>query len=221
MIDPVAGRETVPDPLCDEGPAAKGRDASPYNAVPASLHQQHGRVAAETNWKRHMTDAAIETLRFEPDGGIPNSRLPLVLLRAALPAEARRGEGCAALFARNGWRGTWVDGVYDFWHFHTRGHEVLGCVAGEARIGFGGDAGAAVTFSAGDVVVIAAGVGHRRLSASLDFRVVGAYPPGQEGEITRPGDMALEVAAERAASVPAPRTDPVSGKTGPLLDAWA
>ena len=74
---------------------------------------------------------------------------------------------------------------------------------------------------AGDVAVIPAGVAHKRIYSSGDFSVVGAYPKGQmwdmcygrEGE--RPGtDRTI-------ASVPHPRTDPVHGKQGTLLEIWS
>ena len=41
---------------------------------------------------------------FPPDVGIPNSRLPLLLYRAAVPADAAAIE---RLFAANGWANGW------------------------------------------------------------------------------------------------------------------
>ena len=74
----------------------------------------------------------IETFSLAPDGDIPNNPLPLVLYRHALAPELRTASGCQALFARNLWPGNWVDGIFDYWHFHLPGHEVLGCIAGLA-----------------------------------------------------------------------------------------
>lgn len=163
----------------------------------------------------------VETFTFTPAGDIPNNALPLVLYRHALPPELRVASGCQALFARNQWPGNWIDGIFDYWHFHLTGHEVLGCVAGAARVGFGGDGGVVVDLRAGDVVVIPAGVGHKRLSARQDgFTVVGGYPPGQSGEITRPGDLEAGEAQRRIASLDLPRADPVLGPQGPLTKAW-
>ena len=34
------------------------------------------------------------------------------------------------LFGANGWRGTWRDGIYDYAHYHSRIHEVLGIARG-------------------------------------------------------------------------------------------
>ena len=70
----------------------------------------------------------VETFIFGPEGKLPNNELPLVLYRRALPPELRSPAACQALFRENDWVGNWVDGVFDYWHFHVTGHEVLGCV---------------------------------------------------------------------------------------------
>lgn len=165
--------------------------------------------------------AQSETHRFEPGDGIPNSVLPLIVWKDALPHEARNGEAASALFARNGWGGNWVWGVYDFWHFHTRGHEVLGCVSGTARIGFGGEGGIAVDIEPGDAVIIPAGVGHKCLEASGDFRVAGGYPPGQEGNIVRPGDVEIEAAEAAISALALPEKDPVTGSAERMMRWWS
>jgi uncharacterized protein YjlB len=167
-----------------------------------------------------MTDKA-ETLVFQPDGDIPNNSLPLLLYRGVLAPELQTPAACQALFRENDWVGNWVDGVFDYWHFHVTGHEVLGCVAGDADIGFGGDRCAKVTFTAGDVVVIPAGVGHKRLSAKRNgFTVVGGYPPGQSGVISEPGDFPLSEAQRTIAALALPKSDPVFGVEGPIFAAW-
>ncbi|MGH6926548.1 MAG: hypothetical protein ACRED5_22700 [Propylenella sp.] len=163
----------------------------------------------------------VETHIFAPDGDIPNNALPLILYRGALPPELQNPAACQALLRENGWGGNWVDGVFDYWHFHVTGHEVLGCVAGEAEIGFGGARGASVTFRAGDVVAIPAGVGHKRLSEKRrGFTVVGGYPLGQSGAISRPGDFPLGEAEEKIARLALPHGDPVFGPEGPLIEKW-
>src|SRR5262245_16737657 len=140
-----------------------------------------------------MSDNSYETHLFKADGGIPNSHLPLLIWKDRLPADARSGNGACALYRRNGWGGTWVYTVFPYWHFHTRGHEVLACISGSARIGFGGDRGLQTDVSVGDVCIVPAGVGHKRLDASPDFQMAGGYPPGQEGNIVRPGGLDNEI----------------------------
>jgi uncharacterized protein YjlB len=84
----------------------------------------------------------------------------------------------------------WRNGVYDYLHYHATVHEALGVARGHARVRFGGDRGEALEIAAGDVAIVPAGTGHQCLSASKDFCVVGAYPPGPPMQITqdRSGD---------------------------------
>ena len=85
----------------------------------------------------------------------------------------------------------------------------------------GGPQGAEVRVSAGDVLVLPAGTGHKRISASDDFLVVGAYPPGQEDYDLLRGDPAeLAQARQNIERVPIPTTDPVTGLSGLLVTAW-
>lgn len=163
-----------------------------------------------------MTDP--ETHGFSDDGRFPNSALPLLVHRAALPPDPAAMERA---FAANGWSNAWRDGIFDYHHFHSIAHEVLGIAAGEARVAFGGPSGREIALRAGDVVVIPAGVSHRNVGASADLLVVGAYPGGADYDIRR-GDPAEHAAAARAASaVPLPDLDPVHGRDGALRRLWA
>ena len=116
-----------------------------------------------------------QTLVFPPNGRMANSRLPVLIYRAALEA----GE-FDALFKGNDWVGIWHNGIYDFDHYHSNAHEVLGIGRGRATVQLGGDVGQAGEVAAGDALVLPAGTGHRRISASSDLLVIGAYPPGQQ-----------------------------------------
>jgi uncharacterized protein YjlB len=98
---------------------------------------------------------------------------------------------------------------------------VLGIVRGEALVQFGGDKGCNLTVQAGAVVVLPAGTGHRRLSASDDLLVVGAYPSSGSYDQWRPGEISHREALERIAKVPSPAQDPVYGRDGPLTRLWA
>jgi uncharacterized protein YjlB len=70
------------------------------------------------------------------------------------------------------------------------------------------------------VIVIPAGVAHRRLDSGDGFMMVGAYPPGQDWDLLR-GEAGDRPAADRnIAAVPVPKTDPVAGKDGPLVQHW-
>jgi uncharacterized protein YjlB len=156
----------------------------------------------------------LETWVAPPGDRIPNHpRFPVLVYRDV--AAAREGADAArALFAEHGWRGSWVDGVFDFHHFHSTSHEVLAVVAGAATLELGGPQGAEFEVAAGDVLVLPAGTGHRRATARGGFTVVGAYPEGQEDyDLLRGDDPAeVEAARERIAALPAPPQDPVGGE---------
>lgn len=112
---------------------------------------------------------------LKDDGTIPNNeKLPLLVYQAALKLpEDDPAAICETLFAANGWRGSWRNGIYSFHHYHSSAHEVLGICRGNARVQFGGEPGVILSVRRGDVVVIPAGVGHKNLGASQDLWVVG------------------------------------------------
>jgi uncharacterized protein YjlB len=161
--------------------------------------------------------------RFEDDGKTPNNpRLPLLHYHDVLQSRANLDPAaiCEELFAAHGWKGSWRNGIYPFLHFHTGTHEVLGIARGSAHVQFGGDKGKTLTVEAGDVVVLPAGTGHRRISASDDLLVVGAYPESGDYDQPRPGEVDLPEARERIGKVPVPAQDPIFGRAGPLTEAW-
>ena len=154
----------------------------------------------------------LETWHAPPGDTIPN--------HPGFPVLVYRGTGmrdpmtARSRFAEHGWGGSWVDGVFDFHHFHSTSHEVLAVVAGRATLELGGPQGEAFEVAAGDVLVLPAGTGHMRATARDGFTVVGAYPRGQEDYDLLRGDDPAGVAAarERIAALPAPPDDPVGGE---------
>jgi uncharacterized protein YjlB len=168
-------------------------------------------------------ESGIETHIFADDGLVPNNgKLPLVLYRHALALEGLSSEperAFEALFRSNGWRGAWVDGIYDFHHYHSTAHEVLGIAKGSARVKFGGPQGLVVALKAGDAVAIPAGIGHCLIEGE-DLVVVGAYPEGQDWDLCRATESDRAKALENIPWVPLPRLDPVFGPAGPVLARW-
>jgi uncharacterized protein YjlB len=172
-----------------------------------------------TTLQEERTMSEPQTFTFADDGAIPNSRLPLLVYRRALPADPRAIE---AHFAANRWPPAWRNSVHPFQHFHSNVHEALGCARGRGKVQFGGPNGPAVEIEAGDVVVLPAGVGHCRLERSEDFLIVGAYPENAAKPDQYRGDPAQHDGAVRnIARVPTPGADPVSGPDGALVTLWA
>ena len=71
-----------------------------------------------------------------------------------------------------------------------------------------------------NVVVLTAGTGHKRVSASRDLLIVGAYPATGSYDEPKPADIDHAKALAAITRVPAPAQDPVYGKRGPLVELW-
>ena len=161
------------------------------------------------------------TFSFEDDGLVPNNPMPFLVYKAAVDVgNDHPEETIEKLFGANGWGAMWRNGVYDFLHYHATVHEALGVARGHARVRFGGDKGEELVISAGDVAILPAGTGHQCLSASADFCVVGAYPPGPPMDLVRPTKEAHAKAMKTIPQVKVPKSDPVMGAEGPLVRLW-
>ncbi|MEB2846659.1 cupin [Endobacterium cereale] len=152
---------------------------------------------------------------FPASEWVPNNpRFPVLVYKVAL-TDAKSFEN---LFASNGWSGIWTNGVFDYQHYHSAAHEALGIRQGHATLLIGGPGGEAMSVEQGDCLVLPAGTGHRNLDCSADFQVVGAYPPGQQADILTAAATSRQLATIR--SLPRPETDPVTGASVGLIEAW-
>ncbi len=172
---------------------------------------------------KHAFDAAqteYEAFMLEPHDWVPNNRkLPVLVYRQAIdPAIGDVAAAFEVLFARNDWPPQWRDGIFDYHHFHSTAHEVLGVSEGSAEVIVGGPGGKVVSISAGDVLLLPAGTGHCLQSFQGYFRVVAGYPAGQQWDIRREALTPQELSAMHA--LPFPPLDPVDGKHGPLCEHW-
>jgi uncharacterized protein YjlB len=162
---------------------------------------------------------APQQLHLKPNGWMPNNTLPVLLYRNALPVTGDLATAMERLFTANGWPPQWRNGVYPFHHYHSTAHEVLGFAAGHADLVLGGEGGESITVHAGDIAVLPAGTGHCRITASDDFLVIGAYPPGEHWDICR--TAATPEVLERIRQVRFPASDPITGSKGALPKLWA
>ncbi len=159
-----------------------------------------------------------QTFFLKDDGIIPNNpNLPVILYKQAVKKPESNME---SIFNENQWLNSWTNGVFDYHHYHSNSHEVLGVIRGEATLMIGGEKGKVIQVQTGDVIVLPAGTGHKRLKASSDFSVVGAYPDGMNfntkyGKENERPEVLVEIS-----KVPLPKTDPVTGKEGPLMQEW-
>ena len=156
----------------------------------------------------------LTKLYFHRAPDVPNSLLPVMLVRSAMaPKTSAKARRFREAFKRNGWTGLWTDTIYDYTHFHSNAHEVLAVAEGKVSLRLGGEGGSLVRLKPGDMIVIPAGVGHRRVGGDEGLKVIGAYPPGQSHfDMKRKG--------RTVPNVTLPRADPFYGSDGPLIRCW-
>ena len=168
-----------------------------------------------------VNDFQVEAIQIQPNGNIPNSEFPLLMYRRAVRLQSDDPASVfEALFKANGWQDSWRNGIYDYHHYHSTAHEVLGVYQGNATVNFGGDGGPITKVWPGDVVIIPAGVSHKNLGASPDFGVVGVYPEGQKVNMHYGKSEERAKADANISKLPMPRKDPVQGTDGALFRYW-
>lgn len=112
-----------------------------------------------------------KAIRFSDDGIVPNNpRWPLILYRRALRFSTGFEPGTVidSLFETNGRGRSWRDSIYDFVHYHSQVHEVLGVASGHALVEFGGVRGRRLRLAAGDVAICRQGSRRARISSSSE-----------------------------------------------------
>ncbi|WP_455367585.1 cupin domain-containing protein [[Eubacterium] cellulosolvens] len=159
---------------------------------------------------------------LKDDGIFPNNgKLPLLVYQDALGLPSQDPASVIEeMFEKNHWGGSWRNGVYSFHHYHSTAHEVLGVFDGTAQIQFGGDQGVTLSVSQGDIVIIPAGVAHKNINSTSDFRVVGAYPVGQSWDICYGKLGERPQTDHNIQHVAMPKSDPIYGKKGAIVDFW-
>lgn len=153
----------------------------------------------------------------------PNNEFPVLIYKKALHLPRLKNKAAEIIqhiFLRNGWSNSWKNGIYDYHHYHSNTHECLGVAMGSAMVIIGGPGGKRIKISAGDVIILPAGVAHRCISQTEDFCCVGAYPNGKEFDINTGSVEEYKKAVSKIRALPVPRYDPVNGKEGALRTYW-
>jgi uncharacterized protein YjlB len=171
--------------------------------------------------KKPAPEYFVEHYYFADDGVYPNSDLPVLLYKKVLtlpplfPAAYIK-----RLFAKNKWSNAWNYGIFEYDHYHSITHEVLGFFKGETHLQLGGKKGSKIHVEKGDVLIIPAGVAHKNLGDEKQIRCVGAYPGGMDYDINY-GNVGERPQTDRnIRKVPRPGYDPVFGKKGGINNYW-
>ena len=184
-----------------------------------------------TGWRRPSPSQVAKlprklkanTYRFRDDGFIPNHpRWPIIIYRRAVrfPRALDPAAVMEDIFERNGWGDSWRGDIYDYLHYHSRIHEALGVVRGNAHVRLGGNNGGTFKIATGDLIILPAGTGHQSLKASKTFMVVGAYPATGTYDECLPDPKQHRLGASRVRKVARPRKDPLLGTEGALIRYW-
>jgi uncharacterized protein YjlB len=155
------------------------------------------------------------------NGPFPNNaHLPVLIYKGVLELPDSDPEKVIErIFEGNKWSNAWVNGIFDYHHFHSNSHEVLGVSSGYCNVMFGGPDSKKFVLQKGDVIIIPAGVAHKNIDSSNDFKCVGAYPGGADYDIKKGKPEEKAEAQKNINNVPLPEKDPVYGK-GPLQKLW-
>jgi uncharacterized protein YjlB len=155
------------------------------------------------------------------DGIFPNSTLPVLFYKNVLDLPPLFPAAYVEnLFKTNHWKNSWKSGIFDYHHYHSITHEVLGFYKGKTTLLLGGEKGVKIEVEKGDVLIIPAGVAHKNLGNENDVACVGAYPEGHSYDMNygKPGERPL--ADTNIKDVPLPERDPVLGLKGGTNAYW-
>lgn len=169
-----------------------------------------------------MNQSKPETFWSKPNGMLPNSRFPLLVYRNGIDGGGE--DAVIDRFRSHGWLNNWrYPGIYTYPHFHSTTHECLGVATGWMEVELFGKGGVRLRVSAGDVILMPAGVSHAMVDQSDDVLMVGGYPEGRDWDNMQEehiDEAARRDAAKRIMMLPIPAKDPAFGNPiGEWIDA--
>lgn len=151
-------------------------------------------------------------MKVEDDGKISNHPNILLLIYKTVL------DDIPVILNANDWSGEWLGSVH---HYHSNIHEVLAVKKGNVSLQLGGEQGETVEAEKGDVIILPAGYGHKRIEASKNYVNYGAYP-GRVNVDMCYGE--LEENPEKVENIKKllmPKYDPVFRQKRPTLDYWS
>jgi uncharacterized protein YjlB len=163
----------------------------------------------------------IKEYYIDDDGTFPNSHLPVIFYKAVLklplffPALYIK-----KLFRKNNWKNSWKSGIFEYQHYHSVTHEVMGVYKGKTTLLIGGEKGHKITIEKGDVLIIPAGVAHKNLKKENAVKCVGAYPNGKKYDMNYGREGERPKTDENIKEVKMPGKDPVFGKDEGIVNIW-
>jgi uncharacterized protein YjlB len=149
-----------------------------------------------------------------------NARYPLLIYQQVLNVSELSAELIKEFLKQNHWLNSWVDSIYDYHHYHSNTHEALVVLAGACQVQIGGPNGRVYSIVAGDVVILPAGVAHKNVGSSVDFKCLGSYPNYDDydmnyGKVEEHPQVDINIK-----KVLLPKNDPVFGSKGLLFQYW-
>ncbi|KAF2109833.1 RmlC-like cupin domain-containing protein [Lophiotrema nucula] len=144
---------------------------------------------------------------------------PLLIYHSVYPPTTSPS-AIEAHLPKNGVSPQWRYTMYSTTHYHSTTHEVLCVFKGRAKLLFGGESNPSkleTQVSAGDAIIVPAGVGHRLLEDyDSGFQMVGSYPKGCKWDMCY-GNAGEEAKADAVKDVKWFEKDPLYGDDGPAL----
>jgi uncharacterized protein YjlB len=164
----------------------------------------------------------IIVLQLDENENFPNNtKLPVLLYKNVFQfGESNPAEVIEKVFEMNNWGSSWRNGIYNFQHYHSTAHEALGVYGGWAEVQLGGPGNKPVRIEKGDLVVLPAGIAHKRINSGNGFAVVGAYPDGQSWDMNYGKQNEIDKAKINILKVKLPQNDPVYGENGGMFKFW-
>ncbi|MFY9311516.1 MAG: cupin [Bacteroidia bacterium] len=163
----------------------------------------------------------IEKHYLKDDGKFPNSDLPVLVYKGVLALPLLfPSEHIKRIFSQHNWRNAWKNGIFEYHHYHSVTHEVLGVYRGSTTLLLGGENGIKVKIEKGDVLIIPAGVAHKNLDKQNKIKCVGAYPDGKDYDMNYGNIGERPQTDKNIKRVALPQLDPVFGSNGGIKKYW-